>query len=68
MAGVIACIHCGVQVSTSDSVCPHCGTKLPKPFMGRDPAERFFNIGCAVLLWILVPLAMLYCWLMGVGR
>jgi hypothetical protein len=68
MAAVIACIHCGVQVSTTDVVCPHCGKPLPKPFMGRSTEERFFNIGCSIVLGIIVVLAMAFCWVMGVGR
>lgn len=56
---LIKCSDCQRHVSATADRCPHCGRAIARGFLGRAGTERAFNIGCAVILPIMLALFLL---------
>jgi hypothetical protein len=46
------CPICGNIVSPNADRCPKCGEPIKRGFLGRAGAERFWNVGCLIVLLI----------------
>jgi hypothetical protein len=56
---LIKCPDCQCDVSSRADRCPHCGGAIARGFLGRAGTERAFNVGCLVILPIMVVLFLL---------
>jgi predicted amidophosphoribosyltransferase len=55
---LIKCPSCSKDVSDQADVCPACGHPIKRGFLGRAGTERHFNIGCLVVVIVVVVLTM----------
>jgi uncharacterized paraquat-inducible protein A len=53
------CPACRAQVSREADVCPHCGHPIKRGFLGRAGTERVLNVGCFIIILVIVALVVL---------
>jgi hypothetical protein len=53
---LIKCPSCAKDVSDQADTCPACGHPIKRGFLGRAGTERTFNIGCLVVVIVVLVL------------
>jgi hypothetical protein len=53
---LIKCPSCSRDVSDQVDTCPACGHPIKRGFLGRAGTERTFNIGCLVVVIVVLVL------------
>jgi hypothetical protein len=53
---LIKCPSCSKDVSDQADTCPACGHPIKHGFLGRAGTERTFNIGCLVVVIVVLVL------------
>jgi hypothetical protein len=54
------CPACKAQVSRDADICPHCGHPIKRGFLGRAGTERVLNVGCFIIVLVILALAVLF--------
>lgn len=58
-AALRKCPSCGNPVSPEADKCPHCGHPIKRGFLGKSGTERIFNVGCLIIIMVIVVLVLL---------
>ncbi|MBM3859287.1 MAG: hypothetical protein FJ395_06520 [Verrucomicrobia bacterium] len=58
---MIQCPECKKQVSNEADKCPNCGIPIKRGLLGKAGTERVINVGCLVILLVLVAIGILTC-------
>lgn len=56
---LITCPACDREVSDKADRCPQCGHPIARGFLGRAGAERAINVGCLMIVLVLIVLGFL---------
>jgi hypothetical protein len=53
------CPACRAQVSNETDICPHCGHPIKRGFLGKAGTERVLNVGCLIIVLVVLALVVL---------
>lgn len=55
---MLKCPACRHTVSSAADRCPSCGHPIKRGFLGRAGTERHFNVGCLIVVIVVLALTM----------
>lgn len=59
VGAVVNCPACGGIASKEADRCPHCAHPIKRGLLGKAGTERYVNVGCLVIIMVIVALALL---------